>query len=363
MLRGSDFECPYCGAWSDRYIWTRPESGLQLIYKMIYKIYKIHAEMKLFTALNRITGRDKNGGIKGESFMGINGNMQYDLSWYNAAKAAALKTNPAQTAHAEKAADCRTADHQASESAGENAESKSYRQQLLDKMEEMAENIRNGTIQPKIQTGARAYTKEEWQKLLREFDDTEEALREEVEEAIAKAREESEKEAVAEAVQVPDEEAAAQKEIPDNTTAAEKTTEVSEKETAAGSAQATEKAEQVREAVVSDMEFLTEEVTKCSYKTSESEGKRWYITCYSKDGISCKEAYQENGRWVNRDLWSLPFTKTGQYEKVISFLERFEKDANLRFAAHEKFWRDFLAGKIDEDDFVASFKEEDYDAP
>ncbi len=254
--------------------------------------------------------------------MGIDGNMQYDLSRYNAVKASVLRTNPTQAAPTQKDAGCLTADRQAPESAGENAELKSYRQQLLDKMEEMAENIKNGTIQPKIQTGAQAYTKEEWQKLLREFDDAEADLREEVEEAIAKAREESEKEAVA-----------------------------------------AEKSEQIQESVVSDMEFLTEEITKCSYKTSGSEGKRWYITCYSKDGISCKEAYQENGKWVNRDLWSLPFTQAGQYEKVISFLERFEKDANLRFAAHEKFWRDFLAGKIDEDDFVASFKEEDYDAP
>ncbi len=261
--------------------------------------------------------------------MGIDGNMQYDFSCYNAVKAAVLRTNSTQAAPTKKGADCRTADRQAPESAGENTEPKSYRQQLLDKMEEMAENIKNGTIQPKIQTGAQAYTKEEWQKLLREFDDAEADLREEVEEAIAKAREESEKEAVAAAV----------------------------------GAQTAEQSEQIRESVVSDMEFLTEEITKCSYKTSESEEKRWYITCYSQDGISCKEAYQENGKWVNRDLWSIPFTQAGQYEKVISFLERFEKDANLRFAAHEKFWRDFLAGKIDEDDFVASFKEEDYDAP
>ncbi len=295
--------------------------------------------------------------------MGIDGNMQYDLSRYNAVKAAVLRTNSTQAAPTQKGAGCRTADRQAPESAGENAESKSYRQQLLDKMEEMAENIKNGTIQPKIQTGAQAYTKEEWQKLLREFDDAEADLRKEVEEAIAKAREESEKEAVAATAQVPAEEDAAQKGISDTTAATEKTTGVSENATAAAGAQTAEKSEQIRESVVSDMEFLTEEITKCSYKTSGSEGKRWYITCYSQDGISCKEAYQENGKWVNRDLWSLPFTQAGQYEKVISFLERFEKDANLRFAAHEKFWRDFLAGKIDEDDFVASFKEEDYAAP
>ena len=37
-----------------------------------------------------------------------------------------------------------------------NGEEKSYREQILEKMEEMAENIRKGTIQPKIQIGAEA---------------------------------------------------------------------------------------------------------------------------------------------------------------------------------------------------------------
>ena len=35
---------------------------------------------------------------------------------------------------------------------------------------------------------------------------------------------------------------------------------------------------------------------------------------------------------------------------------RFPADANLRFAAHENFWKDFLAGEIDEDDFVHFFE-------
>ena len=37
-------------------------------------------------------------------------------------------------------------------------------------------------------------------------------------------------------------------------------------------------------------------------------------------------------------------------------MQRFPQDANLRFAAHENFWKDFLAGEIDEDDFVHFFE-------
>lgn len=100
---------------------------------------------------------------------------------------------------------------------------------------------------------------------------------------------------------------------------------------------------------------LTEEVTKCN-PTDDLEKKHWYMISYDQDGIRCNEAYKEDGEWVNRHCWSIPFTKPGQYEKVGAFLRRFPLDANLRFAADEDFWQDFLAGKIDEDAFVESFE-------
>lgn len=40
----------------------------------------------------------------------------------------------------------------------------------------------------------------------------------------------------------------------------------------------------------------------------------------------------------------------------MAFLNRFPSDGNLRFAAHENFWQDFLAGELDEDAFVAFFE-------
>lgn len=192
-----------------------------------------------------------------------------------------------------KAVGARPTDGQTSDT----EETKSYREQILEKMAEMEENIRKGTIQPKFQIGAQEFTIKEWETFLEKFDAAEEVLREEVEAQIEQRKEEADA-----------------------------------------------------------AELLTSEVTKCSYPTDDPKQKHWYITAYGQDGISCKEAYYDGTRWINKDLWSFSYTEKGQYEKVMAFLQRFPQDANLRFAAHENFWKDFLAGKIDEDDFVAFFE-------
>lgn len=83
------------------------------------------------------------------------------------------------------------------ERSGQNAENDrsesekdvDYRQFLLEKMEEMRANIKNGTIQPKIQIGAEAYTQEEWEKLLEKIDAAEDALQEQIEAEIAAVKE------------------------------------------------------------------------------------------------------------------------------------------------------------------------------
>ena len=71
----------------------------------------------------------------------------------------------------------------------EDGQEKDYRQFLLEKMEEMRARIKNGDIQPKIQIGAEAYTQEEWKKLLEKVDAAEDAIREQIEEEIAAAKE------------------------------------------------------------------------------------------------------------------------------------------------------------------------------
>ena len=71
----------------------------------------------------------------------------------------------------------------------EDGQETDYRQFLLEKMEEMRVRIKNGDIQPKIQIGAEAYTQEEWKKLLEKVDAAEDAIREQIEEKIAAAKE------------------------------------------------------------------------------------------------------------------------------------------------------------------------------
>lgn len=68
-----------------------------------------------------------------------------------------------------------------------------YHAFLLEKMEEMRSRIRNGTIQPKIQIGAEAYTEEEWRKLLEKIDAAEDTLREQIEAEIRTAKEAAQK--------------------------------------------------------------------------------------------------------------------------------------------------------------------------
>lgn len=82
----------------------------------------------------------------------------------------------------------------------ENAESTQdadYRKQLQEHMEEMADRIRHGTIQPKIRIGAQEYTQEEWKKMLEKFDDAEETLQEQIREEIENLKEQAEKEELA----------------------------------------------------------------------------------------------------------------------------------------------------------------------
>lgn len=235
----------------------------------------------------------------------------------------------------------------------ESEEPKSYREQIQEKMEEMAENIRKGTIQPKFQIGAQAFTVKEWEKLLEKFDAAEEALQEAVQTHIAEVEKQAEKEAMRSAAEHSASDTDKVTSVSCEIVSEKTETSVSETVTVAAGTEAANAAGTDLEETAA---LLTGEITKCSYPTDDPGQKHWYITCYGQDGISCKEAYFDGTKWVNKNLWSLSYTEKGQYEKVMSFLKRFPQDANLRFAAHENFWKDFLAGEIDEDDFAAFFE-------
>lgn len=218
----------------------------------------------------------------------------------------------------------------------EEAEKKPLLEQMQEHMALMREKIKNGTIQPTFQTGSQSFTKEEWEKLLEKFDEAEEMLRAEIEAEIEAAKERAQK-----------------AEMEDKAEQVEPTEQT-------GTDVAATAAEPVGDAgestVVDAMEFITEEITRCTYPSTNPNEKRWYITCYTREGISCKEGVYDGKSWTTTDLWSVRFTEEGQYERVLAFLNRFPSDGNLRFAAHENFWQDFLAGDLDEDAFVAFFE-------
>ena len=264
-----------------------------------------------------------------------------------------------------------------------------YREQILAHMEKMAKKVKEGKVEPTFQTGAQSFTRREWEKLLADFDDAEEALQEQIKELIAEVEKQAAKEAMRrEAEGKPDSDSAGAAvtnvSVPE---AAQPTVEsggsvvnpaasgnsgaaappVSPTVTGSSSAASGIKPRELdgindncTDVEVTDpeelVELLTGEVTKSTFPTDDPKNKHWFITCYSQDGIWCKEAYYENGKWVNRDCFKLSYTEPGQYEKVMAFIQRFPQDANLRFACREEFWEDFLAGKIDEDDFVNFFE-------
>ncbi len=228
-------------------------------------------------------------------------------------------------------------------------EDMTYREQILAHMEEMAKKVKEGKVEPTFQTGAQSFTIKEWEKLLADFDDAEEALQEQIKELIAEVEKQAAKEAMRREAEGRSEGDGAGTDV----------TNVSVPR-AAAPAHAVQGNDNCTDVEVTDpeelMELLTGEVTKSTFPTDDPEHKHWFITCYSQDGIWCKEAYFDGNKWVNKDCWKFSYTEPGQYEKVMAFLERFPQDANLRFASHKEFWEDFLAGKIDEDDFVNFFE-------
>lgn len=219
------------------------------------------------------------------------------------------------------------------------------REQILAHMEEMAKKVKEGKVEPTFQTGAQSFTIKEWEKLLADFDDAEEALQEQIKDLIAEVEKQAAKEALRREAEGK----------PDSDGAGKVVTNVSVPEAAQ-----TKVDDNCTEVEVTDPEelvqLLTGEVTKSTFPTDDPAHKHWFITCYGEDGIRCREAYFDGTKWVNKDCWNLSYTEPGQREKVLAFIQRFPQDANLRFASHEEFWKDFLAGEIDEDDFVNFFE-------
>lgn len=182
---------------------------------------------------------------------------------------------------------------------------------LREKKEEIFEKLRNGDTEPSFQIGASSFTEKEWEEFLGKFDSIEEAIRE----LVAEERERRE---------------------------------------------AAKSEEEIRtEQEAKNWEGLVSESTSCTYSSSEPEKEEiTYITWYTEDGIYCRQAGQTEGYF-----WSLEFDDPSRYQRVMGFLKQFPADENLRFAAHENFWQDFLAGKIEEEDFVKFFNSTNHGIP
>ena len=177
-------------------------------------------------------------------------------------------------------------------------ETADYAKILEEKINEIFIKIQNGDTEPTYQIGSQSFTEKEWEEFLGKFDSIEEAIQELVkEEQARKEAEEAKKE----------------------------------------------------KAVINDAStLLTTESTSCVYETADPEDDDLrYITWYTEEGIFCRKAGQTEGY-----EWAITFENKEQYDKVMEFIGQFPSDWNMRFAAHENFWNDFLNDEIDMEGFM-----------
>ncbi len=173
-----------------------------------------------------------------------------------------------------------------------------YAKLLEEKINELFVKIQNGDTEPTYQIGSQSFTVKEWEELLNKFDSIEEAIRKLMKEEQAR-----------------------------------KEAEEAKKESALS---------------IDASTLLTAESTSCVYETADPDGEDLrYITWYTEEGIFCRKAGQTEGY-----EWSIAFDNREQYDKVMEFIGQFPSDWNMRFAAHENFWNDFLSGEMDMDGFM-----------
>lgn len=89
-------------------------------------------------------------------------------------------------------------------------------------------------------------------------------------------------------------------------------------------------------------ELLARSVS-CTYSGTDPEEQKFYEVTYDAGGIRCTG---DEGC-----IWQIKFESREQYDKVNEFLQRLDWLTNMRFAAHENFWQDFMNDQIDLQDF------------
>lgn len=173
-----------------------------------------------------------------------------------------------------------------------------YAKILDEKINEIFAKIQNGDTEASYQIGSQSFTEKEWEEFLDKFDSVEEVIQELMKE------EQDRKEA----------------------------------------------GETKKEDVFTNdaSTLLTTESTSCVYETADPDDDDIrYITWYTEEGIFCRKAGQTEGY-----EWSIAFENREQYDKVMEFIGQLPSDWNMRFAAHENFWNDFLNDEIDMDGFM-----------
>lgn len=173
-----------------------------------------------------------------------------------------------------------------------------YAKILEEKINEILEKIKNGDTEPTYQIGSQSFTEKEWEKFLDKFDSIQEAIQELMKEE--QERKEAEK-------------------------------------------------EKKEDMMINDAStLLITEFTSCVYETANpKDDDIRYITWYTEEGIFCRKAGQTEGY-----EWAIIFENKEQYDKVMEFIGQFPSDWNMRFAANESFWNDFLNDEIDREGFM-----------
>lgn len=183
-------------------------------------------------------------------------------------------------------------------------------QMIRDRMDELYNNLKNGETGATVQIGGKAYTLEEWDKLLEKFDAIEESLQKQMQEEI---------EARKKAQGVSD----------------SKKTEGTKSDSVDG-------AEATVPPGYTDIATLMAQSTRSTDPEDNPEDKIWYITCYTEESVWTSRCQNEK----SEEMWRMNLDNKEQYQDIMKFLSQFDKDENLPFAKDEDFWKDFLAGEV-----------------
>ena len=85
-------------------------------------------------------------------------------------------------------------------------------------------------------------------------------------------------------------------------------------------------------------------------------------TFYTREGIiSTRTAHNsKEGTITDKQNWKVDFKSDEDYERTMKFLDRIPGEDNSPFTTREAFWKDYLNGEIDEDEFIEYYETIDH---